>query len=133
MSSIKLSAAIEPRRSTVLRRLPVCCALLLCLLLPARAQQYAVATNLADYAAGGTFNLEGSWGPARHWTLGAGVKYNPFERKQRQVSASARWWPWHIYSGWWLAGRVLAQEYRNAPPSGVSREGDRLGAGFSGG
>lgn len=47
----------------------------------AGAQEFAVSTNLADYADLGTLNFEASYGIARHWSLVAGAKYNPFTYK----------------------------------------------------
>lgn len=61
-----------------------------------RAQEFALSTNFADYAEFGTLNVEASYGVARHWSLSAAVKYNPFtysrgdellQHKQRSLSA----------------------------------------------
>ena len=102
--------------------------------LPLRAQERALSTNLADYAAGGTFNAEASRSLSRHWSAVAQVKYNPFAHKQRLFAAGARYWPWYVYSGWWMAGRMQWQEYRRtgAGPQ-ANREGDRVGAAFTAG
>ncbi len=104
----------------------------------AEAQEFSVSTNLADYADLGTLNLEASYGIARHWSLVAGVKYNPFtfnpdsddtaQKRQRSVSGGARFWPWHIFSGWWLYGAVRYQEYNEGGLSSpLTSEGDRFG------
>ena len=116
-------------------------ALLVCASL--QAQDFSISTNLLGYANLGTLNLDASYGVARHWTVGAGVRYNPFtfgsgagekSYRQRSVAAGARYWPWHIFSGWWLAGKVQAQEYSAGGfASPQTTEGDRLGAGLSGG
>lgn len=108
-----------------------------------RAQEFSVSTNFADLANLGTLNVEGSYGFNRHWTLMAGVKYNPFsyrsgdtafQRRQRLFSAGSRWWPWHIYSGWWVSGKLQYQEYNNGGiRSEETTEGNRFGAGFGGG
>lgn len=42
------------------------------------AQELSLSTNVADYLAGGTMNLEFAYGFARHWSVNAGAKYNPF-------------------------------------------------------
>ena len=117
------------------------------------AQELSLSTNFADYAQSGTLNLEAGYGLARHWSVSAGVKYNPYSfgsggdthfRRQRLYCAGARWWPWHIYSGWWLSARLQYQEFattdekgntlRQLPFSGrsggPSTEGDRYGAGL---
>ncbi len=107
------------------------------------AQEFAVSTNFIDYAEFGTLNVEASYGVDRHWSLNAGAKYNPFtysrgqeqvQRRQRSFSAGARYWPWHIYSGWWLSASVRYQEYNSGGiVSPVTSEGDRFGGGFGGG
>ena len=139
MPSTRLSTAIE----RWLRAFACGFFLLLGAVQGLRAQQYALSTNLADYAGGGTLNLEGSRSVSRHWTLLAGVKYNPFGygaggeahfRKQRLLAAGARYWPWHVYSGWWLLGRLQLQEFHDAGlEERTSREGDRFGASLGAG
>lgn len=115
--------------------------LLLCVAV--RAQNFAVATNVLDYVNLGTLNVEASCGVGRQWTVTAGMKYNPFTYgegaagfadRQRSVDAGARFWPWHIYSGWWLAGKLKWQEYnRGGFVSAESQEGDRYGGGLAAG
>lgn len=107
--------------------------------LGATAQELSVSTNLADYADFGTLNAEVSYGVSRHWSVNVGAKYNPFifrpdgetlRRCQRSLSTGARYWPWHIFSGWWLSGLVRWQEYSmGGVVSPQTSEGDRFGAG----
>ena len=109
----------------------------------ASAQQFSVATNLLDYADFGTLNAEGDVAVGRRWTLTAGAKYNPFlfrpdtepvSARQRAFGAGVRFWPWHVFSGWWLAGRIQYQEFnRGGIRSAETDEGDRYGAGLSAG
>ena len=84
------------------------------------AQKYSVGTNVLDYLNLATINAEGSFAVSRHWSLTAGAKYNPFtfEKKgepmtgrQQVYSLGARWWPWNVYSGWWLGAKGQYQEY----------------------
>ena len=115
--------------------------LLLCAVV--QAQNFALSTNVLDYVNLGTLNMEASCGIGRQWTVSAGVKYNPFSYgdgpeafadRQRSLDAGARFWPWHIYSGWWMAGKVKWQEYsRGGFESTRSTEGDRYGGSLSGG
>ena len=119
---------------------------------PAGAQEISLATNLADYAQAGTLNAEASYGFDRHWSVNAGFRYNPFRygsddnlrlHRQRLFSAGARYWPWHIYSGWWLSAKAQYQEYANTGPEaqllpdlsggGPATEGDRYGIGLGAG
>lgn len=108
------------------------------------AQKFSVSTNLVDYTDFATLNIQGSWSFSRHWTLNADIKYNPFSyntrsgsklnAKQRLVSLGSRYWPWHVYSGWWFSGKVQIQEYnRGGIKSARTEEGDRYGAGISAG
>ena len=110
----------------------------------ASAQRLSVATNLLDYADYGTLNVEGDLAVGRRWTLTAGAKYNPFlykadtpeplSARQRLYAAGVRFWPWHVFSGWWLGGKVQFQEYnRGGIRSAETGEGDRYGAGLSAG
>jgi len=107
------------------------------------AQEFALSTNVLDYANFGTMNIQASYGFDRHWSVNAGMKYNPFsfnegekESRNRQLSytVGARFWPWHIYSGWWLSGGVRYQEYNSGGITSVqTSEGDRFGGSLGGG
>ena len=109
----------------------------------AAAQEWSLSTNAADYADFGTLNAEMGYAFARHWNASAGVRYNPFsfqsdgepfQSRQRTFSAGVRYWPWHIYSGWWMSGKVQYQEYnRGGIRSPETREGERVGGGLSAG
>lgn len=120
-------------------------ALLMAAALPAAGQNVGIATNLADYVSYGTLNISASMASSPHWTLEAQAKYNPFTfgapgeedfSRRRQFSAGSRYWPWHVFSGWWLSGSLRYQEFsRTADGSPVTTEGDRfggsIGAGYS--
>lgn len=120
----------------------------------ASAQTWAVAVNAADAIDLGTIGIEGSAAVGQHWSLHAGAKVNPWtfgskdtfnglfsepnpDQKQdrKQVYAiGARWWPWNVYSGWWVGGKAQYQEYnRGGILTKTSEEGDAFGAAFSGG
>ena len=109
----------------------------------ASGQEFAISTNLVDYANLGTLNVEASYGVAQHWSVDAGAKYNPFsfgnggqvkQNRQRSLSAGARYWPWHIYSGWWLAASLRWQEYNaGGLDNPETAEGDRFGSAVKGG
>lgn len=105
------------------------------------AQTFSVETNLLDYANLGTINLEANVGVSQHVSLLAGGSYNDWEfegasvhdiisNKQKKGYAGFRYWPWHIYSGWWFAVKGQWQEYGKG---GVWRpaleEGTAIGAG----
>lgn len=104
-------------------------------------QSVSISTNAVGYADFGTLNMEASVSVARQWTLNAGVKYNPFmfkagadnhdlSNRQRLFAAGARFWPWHVFSGWWFAGKLQYQEYNvGGITSPQTQEGDRYGIG----
>ena len=126
-----------------MNRLIILTAAFLLLGTAARAQRFSVATNVVDYADFGTLNLEGDVAVGRQWTFVAGAKYNPFlykadteplSARQQLYAAGVRFWPWHVFSGWWLGGKVQYQEYnRGGIRSAETDEGDRYGAGLSAG
>lgn len=110
----------------------------------ARAQTFSVATNALDYVNFGTVNVEGEVTTGRHWSLTAVAKYNPFlfkgkegeplSARQQLYGAGVRYWPWHVFSGWWAGARIQYQEYnRGGIQSADTDEGDRYGLGLSGG
>lgn len=128
------------------KRKSILCALLwLSVALGAECQELSVSTNVAGYLNLGTMNFEVSGALARHWSLFAGVKYNPFsyetnggesvmQNRQRACDAGARYWPWHVYSGWWMSAKLRAQEFNSGGIfSEETREGERYGGGLAGG
>lgn len=106
-------------------------------------QKYSVSTNALGYLNFGTLNLEISYAPHRNWSLSAAARYNPFSftikgkparTRQQAYSIGTRYWPWHIYSGWWVSARLQYQEYSTGGIiSPETEEGDRFGAGLSAG
>jgi len=114
-----------------------------------RAQKIQVGTNAVGLACLGTLNAQIDYAFAQHWSVGIQGRYNPFsfnrpssdgeqastmQLKQRCVAALARWWPWHIYSGWWIAGKAQWQEYNSGGiVSQQTEEGQRYGGGLTAG
>lgn len=109
-----------------------------------RAQQFSVSTNVMGYVDFGTLNMEASYAFARHWSVTAGARFNPFtfypdtdeqmQRRQQAYNIGIRMWPWHTFAGWWVAGKLQYQEYsRGGIVSRDTEEGDGYGIGFSAG
>lgn len=110
--------------------------------LKSEAQTVSLSTNLLDYACLGTLNADVSYSLSRKWSVTAGARYNPFtfrkgdpdkqfQLRQQSYSLGARLWPWHIWSGWWFAGKLRYQEYNSGGIRSLeTREGDRFGAGL---
>lgn len=107
------------------------------------AQQFSAGTNVVDYANYGTLNAEISAALGQRWSVTAAAKYNPFlygteeeplSARQQLYALGARYWPWHVYSGWWISGKVQYQEYnRGGIRSPQTDEGDRYGVGLAAG
>ena len=74
-----------------------------------------------------------------------GVRYNPFtyprpgddsqmQNRRQSYELGVRAWPWHVFSGWWIAGKAKYEEYnRGGIFSRKTEEGDGFGVGFSAG
>ncbi len=119
--------------------------LFLLTLLPGRAQRFSVGTNAVDWLTLGTLNAEGSLAVAQKVSLHVGTELNPwtwnaadpseqFQTRQNSVWGGARWWPWHVYSGWWAGGDLRWSVYNLGGVSDqVTEEGDAFGAGAWGG
>lgn len=119
--------------------------LMLSLQAASRAQNVSISTDLVSYLNFATMNVEASYPISRCWSVNAGVRYNPFtfdlgegkedaRNKQKTFAAGVRFWPWHVFSGWWLAGKLQYQEYNHGGiVSRKTTEGDRYGFGVSGG
>jgi len=102
-------------------------ALLLSLTTGAFAQKVAVSTNLIEWADFITPNASVQYAAGQHLSLEAAARYNcwswrtggTFEERQvneiksrqQAYSLGVRWWPWNVYSGWWVAARLQYQEY----------------------
>ena len=105
---------------------------------------YDLSTNFFDWADLGTINVDFGMSFARHFSFQAGLKYNPWNFKinkgpitqmrnqQKSISVGVRYWPWYVFSGWWLCGKV---QYCDYSETGVWRQaldmGKALGAGLS--
>ncbi|MCR5351412.1 MAG: DUF3575 domain-containing protein [Bacteroidales bacterium] len=109
-----------------------------------RHARLAVSQNLADDLFLGTLNADAQYAILRHWTLGAGARYNnwtwryrqdaQFESRQKTFYVGTRWWPWYTYSGWWSGAKIQYQEYNRGGLSGPeTEEGDAFGLSLGGG
>lgn len=130
-----------------MRRVKYLLAALILLLVPLRAQcqKVALSTNVMGYLNLGTLNMEASYSLSRHFTVNAGVKYNPFsfpvgkygdrmQNRQQTYAVGARYWPWYVYSGWWVAAKAQYSEYNTGGiVSADTMEGDRVGGGITAG
>lgn len=111
------------------------------------AQDWSVSTNAMDYVSLGTLNAEVSMATSRHISINASARINPWtfhkgdpskqmQNRQQTYAVGIRYWPWHIYSGWWMSGMAQYQEYnRGGIISATTEEGDAyglsIGAGYS--
>ena len=106
-----------------------------------RTKTVALSTDIVDWANFGTINLEAGVGFSRHMSVTAGAKYNPWSFKTQKVGlqlynkqttayAGMRYWPWYVFSGWWVG--VQAQ-YTQYAETGIWRHALDTGAAVGGG
>lgn len=110
-----------------------------------RAQNWSVSTNVLDYVSLGTMNAEVSAGVGRRVTIEASARVNPWtfhkgdpsrqmQNRHQTYALGMRYWPWHIYSGWWISADAQYQEYnRGGIISQKTEEGDAFGLSAGGG
>ncbi|MBQ7772465.1 MAG: DUF3575 domain-containing protein [Bacteroidales bacterium] len=114
----------------------------------AKAQKVAVGTNLLSYANFLTTNIDISYAVAKNWSVYIQGKYNPWTFKENQpaqehmqnrqltFAAGTRYYPWHVYTGWWASASAQYTKYNTG---GIIKtktwEGEvygiSLGAGYS--
>lgn len=121
----------------------------------AYGQNFSVSTNIMDWAEFITMNLEAGTPLSQHWSIHSEVRINPwkfgaFDSEARYedilenkkafldgktaINFSVRWWSWHVYSGWWVRGKL---QYMSYDRGGLVHEertvGDAFGLGIGGG
>jgi hypothetical protein len=113
--------------------------------LSAEAQRFSLGTNAVDWMSLGTMNIEASAAVSRAlslyvggglnpWTFGEGNPQKQLQMRQGTIRAGARWWPWHIYSGWWMGADARYSVYNGGGIIGrETEEGDAWGGGLYGG
>lgn len=109
----------------------------------ASGQKFSASTNIMGYADFGTLNAEISTALAKNWTINAFAEYNPWtfkaksspmQNRKQSYALGVRYWPWHVYSGWWFSLKMQYQEYnRGGIFSPETEEGDAYGAAVSAG
>lgn len=108
--------------------------------------RFAISTNVVDWGWFLSPNLEIQYAVGRHVSLDASAIYNGWtynnsdmQKRNRQCrqeySLGMRWWPWYVYSGWWVGAGAQYQEYSRRPMDNVfhKEEGDAYGITLSGG
>lgn len=104
------------------------------------AQRWSVSTNAAEWANLVTVNARVGVAVNQRWSLHLGGRYNPFtyhkgdserqfQERQATVQVESRFWPWHVYSGWWIAAGVQYSRFNRGGLFGdrESEEGDAAG------
>lgn len=112
--------------------------------LPLRAQRYSVGTNIISYANFLTLNAEMQAALSQKWSVAAAARYNPWtfnknrpgidhlQSRQLTFAAGARFWPWHVYSGWFFGAKAQYTKYNwGGITSPKTYEGDIIGANLS--
>ncbi len=111
----------------------------------ASAQRFSVGTNAVDLLSLGTLEAEASIAVSQHWSFHVGAELNPWtwnagdqktqlQSRQNSYWGGARYWPWHVYSGWWWGADARYSVYN---VGGIikrdTQEGDAYGVGAYGG
>ena len=115
------------------------------LLLPARAQRFTVGTNAVDWLCLATLNAEASAAVGTKLSVHVGAELNPWtfragnpdtqlQMRHNSLWGGLRYWPWHVYSGWWVGTDFRYSVYNGG---GIiqkeAEEGDAYGMGLWGG
>lgn len=104
--------------------------------------KFAISTNVLEWANFGTINVDLGLGFSRHFSVQAEARYNPWNfsakndmpvyNHQTTVSAGVRWWPWYVFSGWWVGVKA---RYSDMGRTGIWRPAlektSSVGAGLS--
>lgn len=112
--------------------------------LESKAQKFSISSNALDWLDFGTANLELGLSLSQHFSLSVGGQYNPWKFKDKQdfdiyknqttAYVGARYWPWYVFSGWWVGVKV---QYSDSDKTGIWRPAletaKSLGAGLSAG
>ena len=87
----------------------------------ASAQRWAVGVDVADMINLGTISIDGAVATGQHITINAEASVNPwtfhkgeadqFQNRKQTYSLGVRYWPWNVYSGWWISGAAQYREY----------------------
>lgn len=110
-------------------------------------KRFSVGTDVIRILELGTINAEASIAVSQHVSVYAGGAVNPWtynkgdadrqmENRNYSFWAGARWWPWHVYSGWWAGadGKYMCYN-RGGIFKRQTEEGDAYGgslrAGYS--
>ena len=110
----------------------------------AHAQKIAVSSNVLTWVNFGTINADASLSVSRHLTCHAGVNVNPWkftsptfmDLKNNQYGGflGVRYWPWHVYSEWWLGAKLQYKYFdQKGLLSSAQTKGSAFGPGISGG
>ncbi len=103
--------------------------------------QMVLSTDLVDWAGLGTINVEAGMSVHQHFSVQAGARYNPWNFKSGRLSlplythqatayAGCRYWPWYVFSGWWLGVQAQYTQYEE---TGVWRPALDTGTAVGGG
>ncbi|MBO4340261.1 MAG: DUF3575 domain-containing protein [Bacteroidales bacterium] len=126
------------KRILLLLSMAVCCS-------PAFSQRLSIGTDAAMWLDFGAMNIDASAAVSRSVSVHAGAALNPwtfkdgdsqgqFQMRQNTYWLETRWWPWHIYSGWWAGADTRYSIYNGGGIiSRETEEGEAVSIGLWGG
>ena len=108
------------------------------------APKVSVSTDLVEWGYLWTVNLEANVSVHQHWSILAGGKINPwkFDKKsgeefydvQNTAYIGTRYWPWHVFAGWWVGAKAQYSSFQRTGIINQSlKKGQSIGAGLSAG
>ena len=87
----------------------------------ALSHRWALSTNIPTWALLGTLNADAQLALDTHWSIRAGIKYNPFtfhkgdgrqfHLRQATPSVGVRYWFDSVYEGWFVGGKLMGSVY----------------------
>ena len=110
----------------------------------ASAQFVSLGTDILQWANFGTANIELNVATSRYFSVNVGARYNPWDfhtknsiliqNQQLTAYLSCRYWPWYVFSGFFLQAKV---QYSDVLRTGVWRpaleDAKKVGLGLSAG
>ena len=126
-----------------MRKIIIAAIIIACSTINAKAQQWSVATNAIDWLNFGTMNVEASVAASRHISANISARVNPWtfhkgdydrqmQNRHQTYAAGIRYWPWYVYSGWWIGAKA---QYSSSGRTGIWRpaleESRSVGGGLS--
>lgn len=102
--------------------------------------RWAISLNLLDVAQLGTLGVSVQFATSRHITVEITPRINAWSFKEEELyserqalAIGARWWPWYVYSGFFVKGSAQVEATRRKGVGASEGAGESYGAGLAAG